>query len=100
MTTQTLRRSREPLWFWVWVMVRVLVSGPITALAAASPQRKVTIFGRCTSGPCGGLKEGAQGRGASVTPLALRERGTMISPLRRSLVSHSVITNYSISETA
>ena len=33
MTTQTLRRSREP----VSVLLRVSVSGPITALAAASP---------------------------------------------------------------
>ena len=31
------------------VLHQVLVSGPITALAAASPQRKVTIFGRRTS---------------------------------------------------
>ena len=33
-------------------------SGPITALAAASPRLEVTIFGRRTSGPCGGRKEG------------------------------------------
>ena len=42
MTTQTLRRSREPVLF----LRRVSVSGPITALAAASPKRKVTIVGR------------------------------------------------------
>ena len=65
MTTQTLRRSREP----VVVLRQVLVSGPITALAAASPRRKVTIFGRRTSGPCGGREEGPQGLKGSVTPL-------------------------------
>ena len=51
------------------VLRRVLVSGPITALAAASPRRKVNIFGRRTSGPWGGRKEGPQGRKGSVTPL-------------------------------
>ena len=54
---------------------------PITALAAASPRRKVTIFRRRTSGPRGGCKDGPHGRKGSVTPLALRERGTIISPL-------------------
>ena len=39
-TTQTLRRSREA----VLVQSRVSARGPITALAAATPQRKVTIF--------------------------------------------------------
>ena len=34
-TTQTRRRSREPM-----VPRRALVSGPITTFAAASPQRK------------------------------------------------------------
>ena len=40
-----------------------VVSGPIIiiALAAASPRRKVTIFGRRTSGHYGGGKEGPQG---------------------------------------
>ena len=51
------------------VLRLVLVSGPITALAAASPQRKVTVSGRRTSGPHGGRKEGPQGRKGSVTPL-------------------------------
>ena len=36
------------------------MSRPITALAAASPQRKVNIFGRRTSGPCGGRKRALQ----------------------------------------
>ena len=40
MTTQTLRPSREP----VLVLRRVLVSGPIAALAAASPHHKVPEF--------------------------------------------------------
>ena len=40
-TMHTLRRGREP----VLVQRRVLVSGPITALAAAPPRRKVTVFG-------------------------------------------------------
>ena len=67
-TPQTLGRSHEP----VLVLRPVLVSGPITALAAASARRKVTIFGRRTSGPCGGCKECPQGRNWSVKPLALR----------------------------
>ena len=37
---QTLRSSLEP----VLVLRQVLVSGPITALAAAAPRRKVNIF--------------------------------------------------------
>ena len=60
------------------VLRRALVSGPITALAAASPWRKFTIFGRRASGPFGGRKEGPQRRMGSVTPL--RERGTIIGP--------------------
>ena len=64
------------------VLRRVLVSGPITALAAASPQQKVTISGRRTSGPRGGRKEGPQGRKGVHEPLALREHGTIISPLK------------------
>ena len=40
MTMQTLRRSREP----VLVRPPVLVSRPITALAAVSPRRKVNNF--------------------------------------------------------
>ena len=51
------------------VLRLVLVSGPITALAAASPQLKVTFSGRRTSGPCGGREEGPQGRKGSVTLL-------------------------------
>jgi hypothetical protein len=68
MTTQTLRRSRGP----VSVLRRVLVSGPITALTAK--------IGRRTSGPCGGGKEGPQGRNGSVDPLALRRSGTITKP--------------------
>ena len=63
------------------VLRGVLVSGPITALASASPQRKVTISGRRTSDPRGGRKEGPQGRQGSVTPVALCQRGTITSPL-------------------
>ena len=75
-TAQTLRCSSEP----VLVMRQVLLSEPITALAAASPQRKVTrrLQKRRTSGPCGGRKEGPQGRNGSVNPLALRQCGTII----------------------
>ena len=65
------------------VLHLVLESGPITALAAASPRWKVTISGRRTSGPCGGRKEGPQGRQGSVTPLVVRERGTINSSLGR-----------------
>ena len=67
------------------VLCQVLVSGPITALAAALPRRKVTISGRSTSGSYGGRKEGPRGRKGSVSPLVLGERGTMISPLISSL---------------
>ena len=71
-TTQTLPHSHEP----VLVLRQVFVSWPITALAAAS---RVNIFERRTSGPCGGRKEGPQGRYGFVNPLALRQRGTIIS---------------------
>ena len=73
---QSLQRGREP----VLVLRGVLVSGPITALAATSNRRKDTILGRRTSGPCGGRKEGPQGRKGSATPLVLRPRGTIIRP--------------------
>ena len=67
------------------------MSGPIGALAAASPRRKVNIFGRRASGPCGGRKQGPQGRNS----LALRERGTIIRisnqecPLRKGILDSS-----------
>ena len=64
------------------VLRRVLVSGPITALASASPRRKVTIFGRRTSGPGGGRKEGPRGAKGVRKPLALRKRRTINSSLR------------------
>ena len=48
MTTQSLRPSRKP----VLVLRLVLVSGPITDLAAVSPRGNVTIFGRRPSEPC------------------------------------------------
>ena len=52
---------------WTFMVLRpVLVNGPITALAAASPRRNATIFGRRTSGPCGGRKEGRSVLHASV----------------------------------
>ena len=57
------------------------MSGPITALAAASPRCKITLFGRRTSGPCGVCKEGPQGGSGSLNPHALRWRGTLFSPL-------------------
>ena len=63
-----LPHSREP----VLVLRRVLVSGLITILAAASPRRKVYIFERRMSGPRGGCKDGPQGRNGSINPLALR----------------------------
>ena len=53
--TQTLWRGREH----VWVLSRVLFSGPITALAAASRQCKVNIFGRHTSGPLWWMQRGS-----------------------------------------
>ena len=40
----------------------VAVSGPITALAAASPRQKVFIYGRRPSAPRGGREEGPGGR--------------------------------------
>ena len=78
MTTQSLGRSREP----VLVVRRVSASGPITALATASPQRKVNVFGRHTSGPDGEGKEGPHGRNGSVNPPALRQRTTITKPSR------------------
>ena len=58
-----------------------VVSGLITANAAAlvfaSPRRMSRIFGRCTSGPCGGRKGGPQGRNGSVSPLELCQRGSI-----------------------
>ena len=70
------------------VLCRVLASGPITVLAAASP-----ISGRHASGPRGGRKEGPQGgsarrvrkegpqggKGSVTPPFASRRRGTAIS---------------------
>ena len=53
----------------VLVLRGVSMNGPNTGLAAESPLCKVTIFGRRTSGPCGGRKEGPQGCNGSVTPL-------------------------------
>ena len=53
--TQGLRRRFEAV-VNLYGSASGLVSGPITGLAAASSRRKVTIFGRCTSGPCGGCK--------------------------------------------
>ena len=46
------------------------MSGPNTALAAASPQRKGSNFsGGARQGPCGGRTEGPQGRNGSINPL-------------------------------
>ena len=56
MTMQSLQRSHET----GLDLCRVLVSGP---------RSKVTIFGRRTSGPCCGHKEGPQGHKGSVHPL-------------------------------
>ena len=65
----TQRPIRHSTQSWTFMVLRgVLASGPITALAAASPQQKVTISGRSTSGPHGGRKEGPQGRKGSVRP--------------------------------
>ena len=64
MTTQTIRRGPEP----VLVLHQGYVSGPITALAAASPRQKVNILGR-----------GARAQGVR-DPLVLRRRGTIITP--------------------
>ena len=73
---KVLRHSPEP----VLVLRRVYVGGPITALAAASPRRKVRILGSRTSGPFGGRKEGPKGCNGSVNPLALRQCGTITEP--------------------
>ena len=62
-----------------------VVSRPITANAAALvfalPQRMSRIFGRCTSGPCGGRKGGPQGCNGSVSPLALCQHGSITQAL-------------------
>ena len=76
MTTQPLRRSRESVLVPCWV----LVSGPITALAAVSPVRKGT------SGRCGGRKEGPQGRKGSVTPLRCVNVGPLSAPNKHRLI--------------
>ena len=77
MTTQTARGSRKHVLLLRWA----LVGGPITALAAALPRRKITIFGRRAPGPWGGRKEGPQGRNRSVNPFALHRCGTKTEPL-------------------
>ena len=68
-TSQTLPRSREPLW------------------------SRVTIFGRRRLCPCGERKEGPQGRKGVRNSLALCEHGTVISPLeghcRYSMLSYN-----------
>ena len=50
-------------------------------VAAASPRRRVTVFGRRESRPYGGREEGPRGRNGSVNPLALRRLGTITKPL-------------------
>jgi hypothetical protein len=69
-------QKHEPVLF----LGLVLVSGPITALAAASPPQKVNIFWGRTSGPYGGRKEGRKDVRGSVNPIALRRRGTTPEP--------------------
>ena len=93
-TMQTRQRSREGLWF-----CQVLVSGPMTALAAASPQHKVTIFGRRTSGSYGGHKEGPQGRKGSISPLHCVECRTINSPLELIPTKWKLILIYSCRST-
>ena len=70
MFTQRNDHAEASTQCWTFMVLRwVLVSGPITALAAASPWRKVKQFGRSPSGPFGGRKERPQGRKRSVTSL-------------------------------
>ena len=54
---------------------------PCICFGSASGLRQRANDLRLTSGPCGGRKEGPQGRNGSVNPLALRQRGTLIRPL-------------------
>ena len=49
-------------------------------IRALLPRRKITIFGRCTSCPCGGGKEGLQGHNGSVNPLVFHQCGTITKP--------------------
>ena len=72
MTTHSLRRTRGP----VLVLCRVDVCVPSTNWC-----RVAGIFGRRTSVPCAGRKEGPQGRDGAVKPLALRRRPTITKPL-------------------
>ena len=67
-TTQTLRCGREP----VLILHRVIVSGPITALAAASP---VTIFGEVHARPfVVDARRVHKDVNGSVNPYALHQR--------------------------
>ena len=52
---------------------------PCICFGSASGLRQRTNDLRLTSGPCGGRKEGPQGCNGSVNPLALRQRGTIMS---------------------
>ena len=65
----------------------MFVCGPITALAAVSPQRKVTIFGRPSRQA---LAVDARRLAGVRNPLAFRERGTLISRVEIPVTSHAV----------
>ena len=83
--TQRQRRRFDAVVNLYGFLCRGLMSGPITALAAAASRQKVTIFVRRMSGPCGVRKEGPRGREGSVSTLLTDKGLTMISPLISSL---------------
>ena len=79
MTRQTLHRSLAP----VLVLRRILVSGPITALAADGRLKFLTFHQQSGARQAlavdarSGRKEGPQGRNGPVNPLVIRRGGTI-----------------------
>ena len=70
------------------------MSGPITTLAAKSPRHKVTFSVRRTSGPCGGRKEGPQGKWKHNQPFSVAmvpgEKEPASPETKRPLADHAV----------
>ena len=80
-TNATHRCIHEPVLVLRQVYVGVMLANQSQPLLLRRLAARLQFFGRCTSGPCGGRKEGLQGRNGSVNPLALRRRGTIAQHL-------------------